>query len=175
MPLLNFCTKTVKKTSKSRKKESQGRPGAPPSRPKGFPSDPKVAQSDPKVPQGVPEAPKRPPKSTPKSTLEPTRAKIKINTFSKPGFVHRRSVFEVPKPKVDYPYYVLGTFEGPLLVKSNENIVNTMLLEPPKKSADLGSGAIPSPPPSNSPLLLTPLVLHNVHRLKSASRHPPTS
>ena len=37
-----------------------------------------------------------------------TRAKIKIDTFSKLGFVHRRSVFEPPEPKVDYPYYVFG-------------------------------------------------------------------
>jgi hypothetical protein len=84
-----------------------------------------VAQSDPKVPQGVPKDPKRPPKSTPKSTPGPTRAKIKINTFSKLGFVHRRSVFEPPKPKVDYLYYVLGTLEILILVKSDETIINT--------------------------------------------------
>jgi hypothetical protein len=36
------------------------------------------------------------------------RAKIKIDTFSKLGFVHRRSVFEPPEPKVDYHYYVFG-------------------------------------------------------------------
>ena len=42
-------------------------------------------------------------------------------------------------------------------------------------SADLPPGAISSPPPSHSPCLLTPLVLNNVQRLKSASRHPPAS
>jgi hypothetical protein len=36
------------------------------------------------------------------------KAKIKIDTFSKLGFVHRRNVFEPPEPKVDYPYYVFG-------------------------------------------------------------------
>jgi hypothetical protein len=97
------------------------------------PSDPKVAQSEPKAPQGVPKAPKRLPKSKPKSTPRPTRAKIKIDTFSKLGFVHRRSVFEPPKLKVDYPYYVLGTLEILILVKSDETIINTMLLEPLKK------------------------------------------
>ena len=30
------------------------------------------------------------------------KAKIKIDTFSKLGFVHRRNVFELPEPKVDY-------------------------------------------------------------------------
>jgi hypothetical protein len=92
-----------------------------------------VAQSDPKVPQGVPKAPKRHPKRTPKSTQGPTRDKIKVSTFSKLGFVHRRSVFEPPKPKVDYPYYVLGTLEILILVKSDETTVNTMLIEPFKK------------------------------------------
>jgi len=92
-----------------------------------------VAQSDPKVPQGVPKAPKRRPKSTPKSTPGPTRDKIKVSTFSKLGFVHRRGVFEPPKPKVDYHNYVLGTLEILILVKSSETTINTMLLEPPKK------------------------------------------
>ena len=55
---------------------------------------------------------------------------MKISTFSKLGFVHRRSVFEPPEPKVDYPYYVFGTFEILILVKSNETNINTMLLEP---------------------------------------------
>ena len=91
-----------------------------------------MAQSGPKVPKGVPKAPKRPPKSTPKSTPGPTRAKIKIGMFSKLGFVQRRSVFEPPKPKVDYPYYVLGTLEILILLKSDETTVNTMLIEPPK-------------------------------------------
>ena len=113
--------------------EPKGPPRAPHSRQRGSQVTPRSPKVTPRCPQGVPKAPKRPPKSTPKSTLGPTRAKIKIDTFSKPGFVHRRSVFEVPKPKVDYLYYVLGTLERLLLVKSNENIVNTMLLEPPKK------------------------------------------
>ena len=102
--------------------EPKGHPRAPHSSPKGFPSDPKVAQSDPKAPQGVPKAPKRLPKSKPKSTPRPTRAKIKIDTFSKLGFVHRRSVFEPPEPKVDYHYYVFGTLEILILVKGDETI-----------------------------------------------------
>ena len=52
--------------------------------------------------------------------MGPTRAKIKIDTFSKLGFVHRRSVFEPPEPKVDYPYYVFGTLEIFILVKGDE-------------------------------------------------------
>ena len=40
--------------------------------------------------------------------MGPTRAKIKIDTFSELGFVHRRNVFEPPEPKVDYPYYVFA-------------------------------------------------------------------
>ena len=52
--------------------------------------------------------------------LGPTRAKIKIDTFSKLGFVHRRNVFEPPEPKVDYLYYVFGTLEILILVKSDE-------------------------------------------------------
>ena len=43
--------------------------------------------------------------------------------------MHRRSVFEPPKPKVDYHYYVLGTLEILILVKSDETTVNTMLIE----------------------------------------------
>ena len=44
-----------------------------------------------------------------------------------------------------------------------------------RKSARVGSGPIPSPlPPRTPPSLLTlNLSLHNVHRLESASRHPP--
>ena len=54
--------------------------------------------------------------------MGPTRAKIKINTFSKLGFVHRRNVFEPPEPKVDYHYYVFGTLEILILVKGGETI-----------------------------------------------------
>ena len=50
------------------------------------------------------------------------KAKIKIDTFSKLGFVHRRSVFEPPEPKVDYLYYVFGTLEIIILVKGDETI-----------------------------------------------------
>ena len=42
--------------------------------------------------------------------------------FSKLGFVHRRSVFEPPEPKVDYLYYVFGTLEILILVKGAESI-----------------------------------------------------
>ena len=55
-------------------------------------------------------------------TDAPPKAKIKIDTFSKLGFVHRRSVFEPPEPKVDYPYYVFGTLEILILVKGDETI-----------------------------------------------------
>ena len=91
--------------------------------PKVTPRSPKVSQ---RLPKGLPKALQKPLRDPP----GPTK---KIGTFSKLGFVHRRSVFEPPKPKVDYPYYVLGTLEILILVKSHENIVNTMLLEPPKK------------------------------------------
>ena len=70
----------------------------------------------PKASQGVPKDFKSLPESIKKSTPGLTRAKIKIDTFSKLGFVHRRSVLEPPKPKVDYPYYVLGTLEILILV-----------------------------------------------------------
>ena len=47
--------------------------------------------------------------------------------------MHRRSVFEPPKPKVDYPYYVFGTLEILIFSKCYENLVNTILFEPPEK------------------------------------------
>ena len=64
---------------------------------------------------------KAPPGTDP-GLLGPTRAKIKIYTFSELGFVHRRNVFEPPEPKVDYTYYVSGTLEILILVKGNETI-----------------------------------------------------
>ena len=45
---------------------------------------------------------------------------MKIDTFSKLGFVDRPNVFEPPKLKVDYPYYVLGTLEILILAKGAE-------------------------------------------------------
>ena len=83
---------------------------------KGIHRGPKVPQSKPKVTQGIPKAPKRAPKSTSKSTP----GQNKFDAFSKLGFVHRRSVLEPPKPKVDYPYYVLGTLEILILAKGAE-------------------------------------------------------
>ena len=62
-----------------------------------------------------------------------TQALKKITTLSKLRFVHRRSVLEPPKPKGDYHYYTLGVFEILILPKSDENTVNTMLLETPGK------------------------------------------
>ena len=82
--------------------------------------------------QGVPKDPKRPPKSTLKSAPGATQAKNKIHTIPKLGFVDRRGVFEPPKPKVDYLYYVSGTLEIFILVKSVENTAPAMLLEPPR-------------------------------------------
>ena len=54
--------------------------------------------------------------------MGPTRGQNKTDTFSKLGFVHRRSVFDPPEPKVDYPYYVFGTLEILILVKGAETI-----------------------------------------------------
>ena len=45
--------------------------------------------------------------------------------------MHRRSVLEPPKLKVDYPYYVFGTLEVMILVEIDENTAPAMLLEPP--------------------------------------------
>ena len=133
MPWLNFSSKNVKKTSKSRKIGSQGRPGAPHGRPRGTqatPRSPKVTPRSPKVSQRLP---KGFPKGFPKARQKAPQDQNKFDAFSKLGFVHRRSVFEPPKPKVDYPYYVLGTLEILILVKSDETIVNTIRLEPSKK------------------------------------------
>jgi hypothetical protein len=47
--------------------------------------------------------------------------------------MHRRSVFEPPKPKAACHYYVLGTLEILILVKSDENTAPAMLLEPQEK------------------------------------------
>ena len=88
-----------------------------------------MTQSD---PQGVPKDPKRPPKSRIKSAPGATQAKKKAHTIPKLGFVDRRGVFEPPKPKVDYLYYVFGTLEIFILVKSVENTAPAMLLEPPR-------------------------------------------
>ena len=45
--------------------------------------------------------------------------------------MHRRSVFEPPKLKVDDPYYTFGTLEVLIFTKSDENTAPAMLLEPP--------------------------------------------
>ena len=80
---------------------------------------PKVAQRTPKVSQKAPQ--------------RPIQAQKKVDTLSKLRFVHRRSVFEPPKPKVDYPYYVFGTLGKLFFPKCHENVVNTMLIELPNK------------------------------------------
>ena len=91
---------------------------------------PRWPKATPKASQGVPKDPKRPPKSRIKSAPGATQAKKKAHTIAKLGFVDRRGVFEPPKPKVDYPYYVFGTLEIFILVKSVENTAPAMLLEP---------------------------------------------
>ena len=93
----------------------------------------------PKASQGVPKDPKRLPKNTPKSAPGATQAKKEVHTIPKLGFVDRRGVFEPPKPKVDYHYYVFGTLEISILVKSVENTAPAMLLRPPRTE---GGGAI---------------------------------
>jgi len=61
------------------------------------------------------------PKAWQKATQEPPRQTKKIGTLSKLGFVDRRNVFELPKPKVDYAYYVVVTLET-LLFMTNETL-----------------------------------------------------
>ena len=97
---------------------------------------PKTSQVNPRCPKGSPKVPQGVPKDSKKSektAQSDTQAQNKVDTFSKLGFVHRRNVFEPPKPKVDYHYYVFGTLEIIILVKSVENIAPAMLLEPPEK------------------------------------------
>ena len=86
----------------------------------------------PKASQGAPQDPKRLPKSIPKSAPGATKANKRIHTIPKLGFVDRRGVFEPPKLKVDCHYYVFGTLEVVILVKSVENIGPAVLLEPPR-------------------------------------------
>ena len=47
--------------------------------------------------------------------------------------MHRRSVFEPPRLRFDDPPYTFDTLEKLILPESDENTVNTMLLEPPNK------------------------------------------
>ena len=85
-----------------------------------------MSQRAPKVSQRTPKVSQKAPQST-------HQAQKKVDTLSKLGFVHRRSVFEPPKPKVDYPYYVFGTLGKLIFPKCHENVVNTMLIELPNK------------------------------------------
>ena len=88
------------------------------------------------MPEGDPRRSKGVPKDSKKSEKAPQsdpQARKKVNSLSKLGFVHRRNVLETPKPKVDYHYYTLGVFEILIIFKSNENMLKTMLLEPPGK------------------------------------------
>jgi len=78
-----------------------------------------------RIPKGIP-------KVVQKGPREPPRPKKKIHTIPKLGFVGRRGVFEPPKLKVDYLYYVFGTVEPFILLRSVENIAPAMLLEPPR-------------------------------------------
>ena len=49
------------------------------------------------------------------------------------GFVHRRNVFEPPRLRFDDLPYTFDTSGKLISPESDENIVNTMLLEPPRK------------------------------------------
>ena len=97
--------------------------------PKTSQVNPRCPKGFPKVPQGVPKDPKK----TEKAPQSDTQAQNKVDTFSKPGFVHRRNVFEPPRLRFDDHPYTFDTLEKLILPKSNENTVNTMLLEPPRK------------------------------------------
>ena len=66
-------------------------------------------------------------KKDPKAAPKPPKKFLAL------GFVHKGSVFEPPKLKVDYHYYVFGTLEILIFMKSDENTAPAMLLEPPKK------------------------------------------
>ena len=82
-----------------------------------IPSDPRVPK---RVPEGPPRCPKglqKTPKKHPKEHPKTHKGSNKINTLSKLGFVHRRSVLEPPKPKVDYLYYTLGTLKSLMFTK----------------------------------------------------------
>ena len=113
--------------------EAQRHPRAP----HGCQSDSQVTPRFPKEPprrsQGVPKDLPREHQTSQKASKVDTQAKKKVDALSKLGFVHRRDVFEPPKPKVDYLYYVFGTLEILILVKSNENIAPAMLLEHAEK------------------------------------------
>ena len=133
MSWTNFRAQSDTREAKSAKMEHQRRPRAP----FGCQCDPKVTQKlpkgSPRRSQGVPKEPKK----LEKATQSDTQAPKKVDTLSKLGFVHRRSVFEPPKLKVDYHYYVFGTLEIIIFAKSDENTAPTMLLEPPCKAQDL--------------------------------------
>ena len=86
-----------------------------------------------KGPQRAPKVSQRTPKESQKASQSDHQAQKKVDTVSKLRFAGIYSVFEPPKLKVDYPYYVFGTLGKLFFPKCHENIVNTMLLELPKK------------------------------------------
>ena len=91
---------------------------------KGSQVTPRCSKGSPKVPQGVPKDLKK----SEKAPQSDPHTQNKVDTFSKPGFVHRRSVFEPPKLKVDYHCYTSGALEKLSFSKQHENTINTMLL-----------------------------------------------
>ncbi len=175
----NFRAQSETKVPKSAKMEPQRRPRAP----FGCQSDPQVTQ---KLPKGSPRRSQgvlKEPKRSQKAAQSDHQAPKKVGTLSKLGFVHRRSVFETLKLKVDYLYYVFSSLEVLIFIKSHENTAPAMLLEPPwaplhtptdhQKPVNLCS---PSPPP---PHLLpyelrsfTPKALHHLQsRFQRAFRN----
>ena len=82
--------------------------------------------------------------------------------------MHRRSVLEPPKLKVDYPYYVFGTLEVMILVEIDENTAPAMLLEPPRVPLDTPTDhqkpvnlSLPRPSSSKPPPLSNYVLLAN--------------
>ena len=114
---------------KSVKMDAQRHTRDPNGCPKGSQVAPRCPKGSPKVPQGVPKDPKK----SEKAPQSDTQAQNKVDTFSKPGFVHRRNVFEPPRLRFDDHPYTFDTLEKLIFPESDENTVNTMLLEPPRK------------------------------------------
>ena len=114
----------------------------------------KVSKSTPKSPQGLPKGFPRDPKRPQKTPQSTPQVKKKVDTLSKLGFVHRRSVLEPPKLKVDYHYYTLGTLKVLTFSENDENTAPAMLLETPRPlnlQICQPSRAFPSTPPLKLP------------------------
>ena len=88
-----------------------------------------MPKGNPRKSQGVPKESKK----SQKGFQSDRQAQNKVDTFSKPGFVHRRNVFEPPRLRFDDHPYTFDTLEKLIFPKSDENAINTMLLEPPRK------------------------------------------